>query len=247
MQDTITRTSTRYLDGDYLANNPEWHADDAPWKAGHIKAILQRSAIVPHNLAEVGCGSGQCVRLVQEMFPGSVADGYEISPQAFALCSALQTDSLHFQNRSPFDSGKSYDVMMALDVIEHVEDPFAFIKQMAAMSTYQLFHIPLDMNALSVAREWPILDARREIGHLHYFTRGTAIALLKDCGLRIVDEHYTPWAIDQSHKSWKKRLAALPRRAAFALARHATVRTVGGWSLMVLTRGHDTASRNGGC
>jgi SAM-dependent methyltransferase len=236
LQNNLSNTSSRYLDGQYLAENPDWHADDSAWKAKHIAAILKRQNIIPGRLAEIGCGSGRCVQLVHNIYPGTVADGFEISPQAYALCTPLQTDTLHFYNASPFDTGRTYDVMMALDVIEHVEDPFKFISQMAAMSTYQLFHIPLDMSALSVAREWPILDARSQIGHLHYFTRGTALALLEDCGLEVVDDHYTPWAIDQSYKSWKKRVAALPRRVAFTVARHATVRLVGGWSLMVLTR-----------
>ena len=236
LQNSLSNTSERYLDGQYLAENPDWHADDSPWKAKHIEAILKRQNVVPGTLAEIGCGSGRCVQLVHKIYPRNVADGFEISPQAFNLCQALQTETLHYFNESPFGTGRSYDVLMALDVIEHVEDPFTFIRQMAAMSTYQLFHIPLDMSALSVGREWPVLDARSQIGHLHYFTRGTALALLEDCGLEIGDDHYTPPAIDQSYKSWKKRVAAFPRRVAFAMAPHATVRMVGGWSLMVMTR-----------
>lgn len=236
LQTTLSETSARYLDGQYLANNPDWHADDAPWKAGHAVSILRRAGVTPKTLAEVGCGSGRCVQIVHETFPEGTADGYEISPQAFTLCKTLETDRLHFHNASPFGGALHYDVLMALDVIEHVEDPFSFIKQMSEISTYQLFHVPLDLSALSVAREWPILNARSDIGHLHYFTSGTACALLRDCGLEIVDQHFTPWAIDQSYKSLKKRIAALPRKIAFAVAPEATVRLVGGWSLMVLTR-----------
>ena len=92
------------------------------------------------------------------------------------------------------------------------------------------------MNALAVARGWVIDEARRSIGHIHYFTRDTALALLREAGLEVLEECYTPWAIDQSHKSLKKRLAAVPRRIAFAMSPHTTVRAIGGWSLLVLTR-----------
>lgn len=236
LKSPLNEPGLRYLDGDYLSANPDWHADDAPWKVGHIRQILARSGIVPDSFCEVGCGSGYCTQLVHEMFPNALAEGFEISPQAFAICSGRQVPGLSYHNGSPFGQVKAYDLALALDVIEHVEDPFAFIRQMAAISRYQLFHIPLDMNALSVAREWPVLDARAQVGHIHYFSRGTAVALLRECGLEIIDEHYTPWAIDQSDKTWKKRLAAVPRRLAFSLSSHNTVRLLGGWSLMVLTR-----------
>ncbi len=228
--------ASRYLDGAYLTENPDWHADDAPWKVHHVVQSLKAANIRPATMAEVGSGSGQCAKLLHEKFPAASIDGYEVSPQAFAICSRLSTQGLRFEQGSPFGNGRHYDLAIALDVMEHVEDPFSFIRQLADMADYQLLHIPLDMSALSVGREWPILDARSQIGHLHYFTRGTALALLRDCGLEIVEEHYTPWAIDQSYKSWKKRIAALPRRLAFSLAPHATVRLVGGWSLMVVTR-----------
>lgn len=231
-----TLTAARYLAGDYLAENPDWHEDDAPWKAGLIAELLGRAALRPRSICEVGCGSGRVLELVQQGFPGATGDGFDISPQAHAISTRRAREDLRFHHGSPFGRPLAFDLAMAIDVIEHVEDPFAFARDLAQIATHQLFHIPLDMNALSVARGWPVMDARSQIGHLHYFTRDTAIALLRECGLEIVAERYTPWAIDQSDKTWKKRIAAWPRRIAFQLAPHASVRLLGGWSLLVLTR-----------
>lgn len=229
-------TSQRYVAGDYLSQNPGWHEEDSPWKAALISEMLNSVPLRPQSICEVGCGSGRVLELVVASLPGSQGDGYDISPQACAINSGRARADLRFHNGSPFNAGVSADLVMAIDVIEHVEDPFQFARNLAAIADFQLLHIPLDMNALSVGRGWPVMDARSQIGHLHYFTRDTAIALLAESGLEIVAERYTPWAIDQSYKTWKKRVAALPRRLAFALAPHAAVRLVGGWSLLVLTR-----------
>ncbi|CAN5334153.1 hypothetical protein BH09PSE3_BH09PSE3_03940 [soil metagenome] len=234
-----TAAGERYVDGGYLAENPDWHADDAPWKAGHILRMLERAKLKPKTVCEVGCGSGRVIELVAEGASADQADGYDISPQALTIASQRTRDGLSFYSGSPFDGDRRYDLAMAIDVIEHVEDPFAFARGLGKIGRYQLLHIPLDMNALSVARGWVIMDARNTIGHIHYFTRDTALALLDEAGLELIDEAYTPWAIDQSYKSWKKRIAAIPRRIAFGMVPHGTVRTIGGWSLLVLTRVRD--------
>ena len=231
-----TGNINRYLDERYISANSDWHQDDSAWKFGHIRDILARNSVRPSSLCEIGCGAGGIIALMAGAFPDAVADGFEISPHAFALCQQHQALNLTYTQGSPFDAGRRYDLSMAIDVIEHVEDPFAFARSMGRLSTYQVLHIPLDMNALSVGRGWVIDAARKDIGHLHYFTKSTALSLLAESGLEVVDHFYTPWAIDQSGKTWKKRLAALPRRVGFSLAPDAVVRLVGGWSLMVLTR-----------
>lgn len=225
----------RYLDGAYLSANPDWHSDDAAWKVEHALAVLRQSGIQPATLCEVGAGSGAAAALLANALPETRLTAFEISPQAFALCAAREAPNLRFVQGTPFASSETYDLAVAFDVIEHVEDPFSFVRAIGRISRRQLLHIPLDMNALAIAREWPIAQARAEIGHLHYFSRGSALALLRECGLSIVAERYTPWAIDQRHKSWRKRLAATPRALAYRLSPHATVRLLGGWSLMVLT------------
>lgn len=229
--------STRYLEGDYLAANPGWHEDDAAWKVQQVARLMARNAIPVSRFCDVGCGTGLCTQLLRDqVFPGAEADGYEFSPQAHDRAQKRAVPGLRFHNGSPFGEAAPFDLAVSLDVVEHVENAFDFVRGMAGISRHVLLHVPLDMNALAVLRDWPILAARADVGHIHYFMRNTVIALLRDCGLEIVDELYTPWAIDQSGKSWKKRLAAWPRRLAFAAAPHATVRAVGGWSLLVLAR-----------
>ena len=232
--------SARYLDGEYLSANPDWHTEDAPWKIRQVAAILDRNGIVPRSVCDIGCGSGACIELMSRRVDGD-AVGYDISPDAFAIARLREAGRLRFVNGSPLGGGHVYDLALVLDVVEHVEDPFAFVRSAAAASVHQVFHIPLDMNALAVLRGWPLRDARRTLGHLSYFDRNSALAMLRECGLTIVDERYTPWALERPSGSLSRTLAKLPRRALHALSPHLAARALGGWALMVLTRSGGTS------
>ena len=87
----------RYLDGDYLAHNPTWHAEHGSTKARWIDTMLVRNGLVPRTVAEVGCGSGQLLAGLKARRPDATMTGFEISPQAFAICSAKQADGLDFR------------------------------------------------------------------------------------------------------------------------------------------------------
>ena len=118
---------------------------------------------------------------------------------------------------------------------EHVEDYLGFIGKLKANSKYQVFHIPLDMSVSAVLRSQPILTAREQVGHLHYFSKETAIATLQHAGLQIIDFFYTAGSIDIGAKSMKSKLANVPRKILYSLNPDLTVRLLGGYSLMVLT------------
>jgi ubiquinone/menaquinone biosynthesis C-methylase UbiE len=236
MEQKNSGAKERYTGNDYVEDNPSWHEDDAPWKAAHIQAILQRNGVQPDTIGDVGCGTGAIIEILSRYYPQSRIEGFEISPHAHEVSLKRASTKLTFSMTDAFQSGKYFDLSMAIDVVEHVENPFEFLREMGRLSRWQVLHIPLDMNALAVGRGWVLREARRTLGHIHYFSRDSALAAIAEAGLETVDSFYTAWAIDQSYKSWKKRLAAWPRRIAFTAAPDATVRLVGGWSLMVLTR-----------
>jgi hypothetical protein len=72
------------------------------------------------------------------------------------------------------------------------------------------------------------------VGHLHHFTKETALAALEDCGYQIIDYFYTGGTVDLPSRTIKTKLAKLPRKLFFKINQDLAVRTVGGYSLMVL-------------
>jgi hypothetical protein len=162
--------------------------------------------------------------------------GYEISPQAFEICSMKQRQNLYFQLGDLLDEKDAwFDVVMAIDVFEHVEDYLGFLRRLKTKGKYKIFHIPLDLSVQAVLRSSRILKCREEVGHLHYFTKETALAALKDTGYEVVDYFYTKGAQECPSHSWKGKLMRLPRKLFFAIHQDLAVKILGGYSLLVLT------------
>jgi len=226
-----------YIDGRYAASNPNYHIADSDWKARHVLALLQRHGVAPGSVAEVGCGAGEIVKRICDAMPAvREFEGWEISPQAIALCREREGGRLVFRHGDLLASELSFDLVLCLDVFEHVDDYLGFLRRLRARGRRFVFHIPLDLSVQSIVRRTPIRRARQEVGHLHYFTKETALAALESSGYVVEASEYTAGSLDLPDKSLFQRAARLPRRLGFALAPDLTVRVLGGFSLLVLAR-----------
>jgi len=226
-----------YMQGEYLANNPTWHEEDSPWKAKHILKIIERNQLCPHSICEVGCGVGEILNQLQQNLPDDVSfDGYEIAPQAFELSKCRENERLRFHLKDLLAEEASFDVLLIIDVIEHVEDMYGFLRKLRNKATYKIFHIPLELSAQIVLRGSPILRQRERLGHIHYFSKGTAIAALKDTGYEVLDSFYTPSGCDPAVISLRQVPASWARRAMALLSPDITAQALGGYSLMVLAK-----------
>ncbi|MBT3219215.1 MAG: class I SAM-dependent methyltransferase [Proteobacteria bacterium] len=229
--------STIYEDGTYLENNPTWHQEDSPWKAAQITKMLRRHDIIPSSVCEIGCGAGEILACLAAEYGDEVMfTGYEISPQAFKLAKTKVKNNLQFFLKDFFDDqGADFELVMAIDVFEHVEDYFGFLRGMRVRGRYHVFHIPLDLSVQALVRGTPIIGGRTMSGHLHYFNKDTALATLKDTGYEIVDYFYTS-GFELPKGSLRNKLLRTPRRLLYAINPDFGVRMLGGFSLLVLTR-----------
>ena len=184
----------QYEQGGYLDKVPEWHAGDAPWKGGKVLQMLQKHRLEPATLCDVGCGSGDVLAWLQARLGGGTrCVGYDISPQAIALCKPKENQTLEFR-RCDFltESDERYEVLTLLDVFEHVPDYLGFLAALQSRADWFVFHIPLDINVQTVFRKSAsMIEMRERYGHLHYFTAETALATLSDTGYAVVDAFYT--------------------------------------------------------
>ena len=125
---------------------------------------------------------------------------------------------------------------MIVDVIEHIEDYFNFLRKVKEKADYKIFHVPLDLSILNLFRVSPIIEKRKKVGHIHYFTKETVLETLRDTGYTIIDYFYTSGSIDLPNQSWKSKLLKVPRKILFFLNKDFAVRVLGGYSLMILAK-----------
>lgn len=225
-----------YDDGTYHENNPTWHEEDSPWKAKQIIKIIEKNRLNPQKICEVGCGAGEILNQLSLYF-GTDKEffGYEVSPQAYQLCLTKAKPNLTFQLSNLLsEDTEFFDIVLAIDVFEHIEDYFTFLRKLKNKDQYKIFHIPLDLSVQSVLRCSPILKLRRSDGHIHYFTKETALETLNDTGYKVIDYFYTGNTIDLPNRGWKASLMKIPRKLAFSINNDLAVRVLGGYSLLVL-------------
>src|SRR5690349_8757697 len=128
------RACETYVDGSYdLATGGTWHLEDSPFKAHQVFRMLERHPEIDLNcICDIGCGAGGVLaELAGKLGPARLV-GYEVSPQAHVLAGRRSDPSCEFVLGDPFQDSRSFDVALVLDVVEHVEDCFGFLRQCAA-------------------------------------------------------------------------------------------------------------------
>ncbi|MBK7881934.1 MAG: class I SAM-dependent methyltransferase [Saprospiraceae bacterium] len=221
--------------GEYLKNNPTWHVEDSPWKAKQIIKMLNRNPINPKTIAEIGCGAGEILNQLHLSMPNYVSyTGYDISSDAISLAKTREKERLEFKNENLLEINACFDLLLMIDVFEHVDDYLGFLKLSKNKAKNTIFHIPLDISAQGILRN-NLMSARYSVGHLHYFMKETAIATLVDSGYDIVDYFYTAGSLELPRKTLKSKIATLPRKLLFKSNEDLAVKLLGGFSLLVLT------------
>jgi len=234
MDDPIAK---RYLESDYLEHNPAWDMEDSPWKAERTNSMLRKYGVTPKTFCEVGCGAGGVLGSLGAYFPDAEFTGYDIAPDAEKFWSELRISGVELHVGDFFSLNKqNYDLILLLDVLEHVADPHQFLIAMKPCSKYMLIHFPLDLSVLSVLRESPLLHVRRKVGHIHYFTKGLALELLEECGLEVIGWQYTEAAFSAPQRGFKTKIFGLLRRLVYFIHKGIGVRLLGGETLMVLVK-----------
>jgi cyclopropane fatty-acyl-phospholipid synthase-like methyltransferase len=199
---------------------------------------MRRHGLGGPRVVEVGCGAGGVLAALARALPEARFQGYDIAPDAARLWPPPgQVPNLQLEVGDFLDREDApYDLALVLDVVEHVGDPLAFLDRMRPKARHHILHFPLDLSAFAVLRGTPLMHAREKVGHLHFYTKDLALALLADAGYEVMDWTYTGAAFSAPQRTWRTRLAGLPRRLAYTFGKDAGVRLLGGETLMVLAR-----------
>jgi cyclopropane fatty-acyl-phospholipid synthase-like methyltransferase len=224
-----------YNDSRYSEKNPGWHAHDAPFKAKRILELLEKHKITLGSVCEVGCGSGDILLYLSTKLPESTSFvGVDISSEAISLAKQKENSRLQFrqQDITQENDQKFFDLLLVIDVIEHVENYFKFLRDLASKSHYTIFHIPLDMSMWTLFRETMLIESKERVGHIHVFTEDFIKSVLNDCGFKIIDQLYTEPLFEIM--SWKQKLTNSVRKVLFKINKRLCSKTMGGLSILLL-------------
>jgi ubiquinone/menaquinone biosynthesis C-methylase UbiE len=100
---------------------------------------------------------------------------------------------------------KSFSLATCSHVIEHVEHPRLLLREIARVSEYQFFEVPIDFS-MFVDRK---IDHFLSYGHINIYTPALFKFLLKSEGFEVIDElflFFSDEVVSYLMKDWKQRL-----------------------------------------
>lgn len=96
--------------------------------AGFVKDICRNFADRRARILDVGCGTGANLIMLSEF---GDAEGVDISPDALEFCRQRGLDNVRLGSAEeiPYEDS-SFDLVTALDVVEHLDDDLAGLREM---------------------------------------------------------------------------------------------------------------------
>ena len=229
----------RYAAGTYF-EDPLRHNSDAKFKAECFLKLLRKSkeklgAMGVRSYIDVGCGSGEVVRLIADSlrkdgFQLETVKGYDVSPHV----RGLHADAIDYVHGDYSESDDYADLVTLFDVLEHVVDPIGFLKRIATRSRIVGLHLPLDYSVSNAMRD-KFQSLLEDPGHRLFLDTTLALNLLTLSGLRIVAYDYTfGFRAPSGHGSIMSKIAYPLRWLLSKISPWLMSKTVGGASLMVV-------------
>lgn len=196
--DVSGRDYYRSLYASELDQEAEWLRRSAADKVDSIQRLLARRSILPHTLLELGCGTGAVIRECARRHLARRYIAVDYSPEAigYLRSHAPGIEALQADITSPeFQAPCPVDVLVLTHVIEHLDDPDAFLQGTlrSLPFRYLLAEVPLEDLPGSRVRNWRT-DRRVNIsGHVQFFTATSFRGLLQRHGLQVLEQRrYVP-------------------------------------------------------
>jgi SAM-dependent methyltransferase len=171
-----------YYEGSYSQSEMHWRRICATDKAKNMQSLLPSN--FSGSVLEVGCGTGAVLAELASLQIGTRHVGVDVTdPLSNPEPSALELDLRTFDGMTlPFES-RSFDLVFASHVVEHVLHPRAFLLELQRVSRYLLYvEVPCELHKRATHRT---LQAGLDIGHINPFSRETFLLLLQSTGLEV--------------------------------------------------------------
>ena len=153
------------------------------------------------TVLEIGCGAGETMAWLRERRSVGYAAAVELSPEDGAIARSTFDDveiSDIASARMPFKTDR-FDLILALDVLEHLNDPDEALRMLSArlnpagtiiISLPNIAHFDVSLPLLFRGR-WEYGDeGLLDRTHLRFFTKASAFRMVENCGLAIARVDY---------------------------------------------------------
>lgn len=148
------------------------------------------------KFADLGCGQGSFLLALAKYLDNLKLDyelyGYDISSYAIELAKmvANHKPNIEFHVGSCLDLPDELDIIFIIDVIEHVENPYKLLREIASKTHYVILHLPIEQSISHMFMKKPS-SSYELFRHLHFYSWETAKILIHHSPFRIVDYQFS--------------------------------------------------------
>lgn len=146
------------------------------------------------RVLEVGCSAGGTMAWLKVKWPEAEFVGVDGNPAVLQNLKALGEDSFIHDLDEPLPDIGKFDLILALDILEHLMEPQHILKDLVArltdagriiVSLPNVSHISV-ISGLALKREFEYRDAGiLDRTHLRFFTEKSALRLMQQSGLSV--------------------------------------------------------------
>ena len=116
-------------------------------KKFHEKLFFLIKKTKSESLLDVGCGEGYTTRLIKRKFPELIINGSELESEPLEKA-GINNPDIKFNQESIYNLKRkdaSFDLVMASEVLEHLEEPHKAIEECKRVSkNYCIFTVPYE-------------------------------------------------------------------------------------------------------
>jgi ubiquinone/menaquinone biosynthesis C-methylase UbiE len=207
-----------YSSGEYIELNPTLHNEDSFFKYSNIQNILKKSNILKDNISykilDIGGGNGQVGKYFCEYL---FLNHIEFEFHALDLSEEmLNIQKSNNQYLSKVYSGElealaeHYDIVLMIDVIEHIVDYNVFLSELNRKSSFIIFNIPIEKNVFDRMRNIYLKcgyykEQFRTLGHVNFYTYSSSIKLLR-AYFELIELDFVPYSnhiLDSDYSEYK--------------------------------------------
>ena len=152
------------------------------------KLIEKHCNLQPFSkILDVGCGTGKMMEEIRFYYPKSEVWGLDSSKKAVSYCQSRGISNIINSSLSaklPFNNNE-FDLIVALDIIEHLDDDLYSIKEL-----FRLLKTngTLIVSVPSYNLLWSYWDVM--LGHKRRYTKKNLSSVLKNAGFSIININY---------------------------------------------------------
>ena len=225
-----------YNDKNYGKINNDWHLKDSKWKSEKVYNLIEKNQIKLNSIIDIGCGVGGVIYELSKNYKNSLELlGVDYSDNVIEKAKEIFDSKVNFKSiKNLKEINSNYDLAIVMDVFEHVENYYEFLKDLKSISEYKIFHIPLDICLPNIIFN-RFNKLNNELGHLHYFNKETALLTLENCSYSIIDYKYTNGSVVFA-RSFYEKILKYPRHLISLFSPKLSQLLFGGFSLIVLTK-----------